>query len=536
MDAALEKVRSAISKDPSDYKAKGLEGELLLAQARQEKDKNQTRRALELLQAASNRFVEALAVAPSDTSLWLGEAKVQVEMLRNSKSEPFMDRAILRCREIARTCLIIRPSDPRPLAQVAMAVYWSDDRPSSRGARMEAMLREGVRLTEQVLEMLPADYDAHYARIGLLESLVIRERDRGADPTQTLELVVETTKKALALHPGDWALISVGTEVAKTKMVCEGQSGRGVEPGFQFAVALAEDLMRHNPTHPIAHLRMAQLHVERADFNCRNGIDPRASVEKAQEFLESARKLNLDSGSFLTTLGDTWLIRAQYAFAVGADPKPDLLQALDCYQRRVDGQSTTRGSFGNLAEACFYMAILSARDSRDPGGWLNRAETAIQKGLLLDDYHWLHQLRGQCAWVRARWLVASDQDPSPDFAKSVKELRAASEKAHAASADRWIAKVLLDRALYLTQSRKDVADGLRAAQKSLNADPSSGESEFLMGQLKLEAAGSASPGSAAKLRDEAQFHLQRAIQLNCTFKARKSRFRSAKESIRSLDP
>jgi eukaryotic-like serine/threonine-protein kinase len=523
INGALAKVRSALARNPSFYEAKGLEGELLLALARQEKDRGSQDQAGALLDSASACFAEALKLAPSDKTLWVGEAKVNVERLRPPVLLQDSGKHLERCREAVRKCLEVEPNDPSPLSQVASALYWTGQEQYSRGQEAEGTLREGIALTQEVLGRLDSDYDAHFARIGLYNVLARCLRNTGKDPGPALEKAILAIREALHHHPQDWLLLSIGIFAAQTRMTWEGDTGRDFETTFQFAASMGEDLMRLDPTHPLSHLRMATLYVELGNIEIVRGKDPRPSTEKSQHYLEAAKKLNLDERVLLSTTGDTWLLRGQHNLALGLDPRSDLLRALASYEDRLKLPEVEIGSYGNVAEACFYLGLHDAQNGKDPSAWIARAQDALHRGIPLNEYYWLFQLQGQCEWLLATWATKHGQDADLHFEKSLKALHHAVALSRQPVPFRWLARIYRDRSKCLARGVEDLRSGLQAVHEALKRDPSSGEGNLLRGQLSLLRADRLSGMASTEKKNEGLLLIKKALELDGNLKSRVDR-------------
>jgi serine/threonine-protein kinase len=523
IDSALAKVRSALARNPSFYEAKGLEGQLFLALARQEKDRGSDARARQLLDSASACFAQALEIAPSDPALWMGEAKTRVERLRPPVAFKDLGEHLERCREAVRKCLKIQPHDLSPLSQVASALYWTGQGQFSSGQEAETTLLEGITLAESVLERSGSDYDANFARIGLYDMLARWLRNTGKDPGTAVDKALKTALEALHHYPQDWLLLSQGILAAKTKLTWEGDTGRDFESTFQVAASMADQLMRLDPAHPLSHFRMATLYVELGNIEIVRGKDPRPSIAKAQHYLESARKLNLDERVLLSSLGDTWLLRGQHNLALGLDPGPDLEAALKQYEARSKIPEASYGIYGNIAETCFFLGLHDAQNGRDPARWIAKAQEALLRGIPMNEYYWLYQLQGQCEWVLAGWAAASGQDAVPHFEKSLQAIRKSVQLGDQPASYRWLARVHRDRARCLAGSAEDLRSGLRAVEAALKRDPTSGEGVLIHGQLKGALADLRPGPSSIKERSESLQMIQKALEWDGNLKLRVER-------------
>jgi len=516
-DSALEKARRTVSSTPWLYEARGLEGEFLLAKAREASDPGTVKT---LLGQASEAFRQARGIAPSDAGLWLGEARVQREFVQQFALSDEPAPHLLGCRAAVDQCLRIRPSDPSPLLQVAWALLGTANRRNLQGKEAGPVYREGILLAERVLQARRDDPEANAARVQLLEGLGRWQRSTGEDPTATLNLAVEAARSSLDANPGDPILLSSGSTAAQQLMTHLATIGRPHQAAFEVSLRWADDLRRRFPDLGYSHFRIAAIHVELADILLWHGGDPRADLAKVRVALDAGRQARTNpirQEKFLKNIGNLHLIHGQFLFLRGEDCTQELDRAIEGFAAVLALPTATGADHGGLAEACLYRAMGAMAAGSEPFPWIERAERALERGRTMDQYYWLQQLKGQSAWIQARWAQSRGGSGEALYQASLRWLKQAAAEGKTAVTMEWIARVHFDRARSRHGRADDIAEGLRAARAALRMNPASAEATLLSGQLLLL---QAQRGGQGPMQREGLALLDRALGMNPSLRHR----------------
>ncbi len=536
-DAALEKVRIAIAKAPWFYEAKGLEGELLLSLAQEDSSSTD---GSPTLAAASASVAQASLLAPSDARLWILEARIQREALRRAGPTPGWEKSLERCRVATRTALSIRPGDPSPLTQLAFALLTAGQIKDEGRGSILPILEEGLAATECVLKVDPGNREALAARIGLLESRGRWKRNTGLEPDADFTESVATARKALALWPGDPDLLAGGLRVAQSRYTYLASIGGDVDSAYEQAFAWAKDLEARFPNARVTHMRLATFHNEVAEYKRLHGGDPRPSADRALAEIEAVSgegtKLDLDLQMRLNLKATAHLIRAQHAMAKGEDPIPDSEAAISAFREYAAAPPLTGRKFGALAEALLLRAETAIEQGQDPGKWTEEADSTLAKGLPMKNYYWLFELRGQSECLKACWAMAKGTPSDRHIEMGLKAYRNATKLSRSATSFEGIARLHLVRARSTEQRREDLAEGIKAARRSLELDPRSGETSLLLGLLYLTQAEQESPSSSGHAKAQGLALFQQALRLNGNLKRKSESYLKAKDRRSNLVP
>jgi len=533
-DTALEKARIAIAKAPWFYEAKGLEGELLLAQAQESPISVDASPALA---AASASVAQASLLAPSDAGLWILEARIQREALRRAGPMPGWEGSLDRCRVATRTALQIRPGDPSPLVHLAFALLAAGQiRDEGRGSSLP-IIEEGLVTTERLLAAAPGNPEALAARIGLLETRGRWKRNTGLDPDADFSESVSTGHKALSLWPGDTDLLAGGLRAAQSRFTYLASVGGDVGPAIDQAFAWAKDLEARFPDAMVTHVRLATLYNEVAEYKRLHGGDPRPPVERAIAEVEAALKRGLDAQRYREFKGTAHLIRAQHALAIGVDPIPDSEAAITAFRERAAVPPRTGLKFGTLAEALLLRAETALeQQDREPGIWIEEADSALANAIPMMNYYWLFQLQGQSECLKARWAIFKGLPADRYIEAGLKAYSTAIKLSRNATSFEGIARLHLVRANSSERRKNDPAEGIKAARKGLELDPRSGETSLLLGSLYMAQAKWETLSASSQTKAQGQAMFRQALQLNGNLKRKSEAYFMAKDSRRTSAP
>ncbi|MDE3245988.1 MAG: hypothetical protein KGN80_07870, partial [Acidobacteriota bacterium] len=536
-DAALEKVRIAIAQAPWFYEAKGLEGELLLSLAQEDRSPTE---GPPVLAAASASVAQASRLAPSDARLWILEARIQREALRRAGPAPGWEASLDRCRVAARTALDIRPGDPSPLTHLAFALLTAGQIKDEGRGSILSIIEEGLAATDGVLKADPGNREALAARIGLLESRGRWKRNTGLEPDADFTESVATARKALALWPGDPDLLAGGLRVAQSRYTYLASVGGDVDSAYEQAFAWAKDLAARFPHARVTHIRLATFHNEVAEYKRLHGGDPRPSTDRALAEIAAAggegAKLELDIQMHRNLLATAHLIRAQHALAIGLDPVPDSEAAISAFREFAAAPPLTGRKFGALAEALLVRAETAIAQGQEPGPWIVEADATLAKGLPMKNYYWLFELRGQSECLKACWAMAKGVPLDRHIEMGLKAYRHATELNRSATSFEGIARLHLVRATSKERRKEDLSEGIKAARRSLELDPRSGETSLLLGLLYMTQAEQESPSTSGHAQAQGLAMSQEALHLNGNLKLKSEAWLKAKDRRSNLVP
>lgn len=210
---ALDKVRAALRSRPSFYEALTLEGEIQLDDAFQRLRERKPQDVHGILEEASRRFRSARELAPSDPSLWAGEARVRQmhAVLQIPGEEPLGQ--LLLCREAVQACVQIQPGDPRPWTIAATAALIIARR--LEPARCEPLLAEAIAETDTVLQKHPKDLDAQVARCDLFLGRAQHRWANKLDSSSALQQSLDAVEQAMRDFPGDPVVLNLACNAGK---------------------------------------------------------------------------------------------------------------------------------------------------------------------------------------------------------------------------------------------------------------------------------------------------------------------------------
>lgn len=122
----------------------------------------------------------------------------------------------------------------------------------------------------------------------------------------------------------------------------------------------------------------AQVELDRAWWQSRNGADPRPAIERVIDSYTKAMRLDPRDDALVTNVGLALVLRARYEIRNGMDAVPSVDRAIEAFQRALRLNPQQAFAFSNLAKASVERAKLHARAGRDPQPPLDEVERFVE--------------------------------------------------------------------------------------------------------------------------------------------------------------
>ena len=512
LDEALEAARRVFQARPWFYEAKQLEGEILLAKARASQDRAL---ALAALTPATEAFLAAERVAPSDASPYLGEARVWLEVMnQQATSGQELTLGLAACRKAAAKAAMVAPRSAAPPAVLSQALGDWGRRLNQQGQDATDALREALQLTDQALALDPMSREAHVARASVARHLGHNLMDLSQDPSHWLQVAIANCQWLLARDPGDVLAMEVSRGAFTILMGYETSAGLPPWESFEGLLKLDLRTLGLHPGMATAHRSLGYAWCERAEYERRYGLDPLPSAAEAGRQFDLALAANATDYKAFYGLGNVRLIEAQQAFALGQDPRPSATKAIEHYQHSLALNPGNAASCGVLAESYLLLGEAALAQNLDPGGSFQLASGWLDRGLGMNprsSYLWLR--RGQLELLHSRWARGQVQAALPRLRFAQEAFRKAlveapgNAEAMAGLAEGHAFLARLEPARW----RAEVIQGQAWVAKGLLITPRNADLYRVAGTLAdLKASHTGKPGDVQEAREQ----FRRALKLN----------------------
>lgn len=456
---ALQRSMVAFRKVPWLYEAAALNGDILTGRGREFNESGQLELAEKDFDQAKEVYRSALAIAPSDPSLYdslgnLLNARMRMESQRGKPVEGLYAEAL----EAAEKALIADP-DHAESHNTLSFIYWNQANALYRKGDNPIPLLERAREAAQRAVHLKPGFAGAYNNLGL--AYVLRadyEYGVGADPRPSYQQAVACYHQAVKLDPGYVVALSnlgnaylalaqyamdrgevpdgflkqtvesyssaarLSPEVSfihsnlgnayATRSLCKREKGQDPLPDLQLAIRSHQKAVELNPSYALGWLNLGADHVDQAVALARLGRDPRPAVGLALCHSAKALELNPSSISALIYSGNACAEQARYELSHALDPEASLRQALSHFKKAIVLNPQDATTYNNRGLVLGLWGRWAAWTARDPGVWLEKARTDFETALRIDPAYGDAELNLGSAFLElGRWEVSCGKSP-----------------------------------------------------------------------------------------------------------------------------
>jgi len=484
-DLAQAKAREALQGTPWLFEAKRLEGEVLLERAKAAQNPDAI---LPLLAQAEGAFQAARRLGPSDPATVLDLVRTLSERATTELGSGRKAEATLAaCREAVAGARLLRPDQGEAPARLGRALStWAALQDGAK-PQTKAAFQEALALSGEALALEP-DHPALVAlRVPILTAEGKRLRATGGDPLPRFQEALDLARRAQARHPQEPTFGVLVALACMRKMTWELNRGLAPWESFEEGLRQARALRDRFPDLPGAYDGLANLWVERAEFEHLHGLDPRPSVAAALEAAATAkaRGLRLKNPGWIE--GDAHLILGEFLLATAGEGEGDFLRAVQGYREAKVANPSLQRADQAVASALLDLAQVRMEVGKDLGSALTEAQEALglaETGARITDTS--SYLRGQLALLRGRQRLAAGGDPGPFWRQA--EAAFLQAAAHSGLPQAHTGRAETRARAYLHQGRAaDRAQALTSAREALRRDPLRAEAWLWMGVVEQEA-------------------------------------------------
>ncbi|MEW6367653.1 MAG: protein kinase [Acidobacteriota bacterium] len=547
----------ASSRVPWMYEAKFLQGEILAAQAFEQRRKGDYKGALLDLASAENAIMAGIRIGQSDPRGYGALCDLRVEIVATvhggggGEIRTIVDKAL----NAADEALIADPTmAAAQRAKTRAYTLWIDYQLGHGiDASDSSALAEGA--AKRAIALNPQEADAYLELGEVYYQQSVSAWNHGQDPDSFIDASIKATSQAVKLQPGTAEMFSRLGWTWTNKGYYQMERGQDPRESFRQAIHCLEGAVSLDPR---VHSHADNLGIAYrvlGKYEMQHGLDPDSSFRHAVDAFGKAIEINPANVSVYSNLGNVFLNRAAYQSEIGVDVRPTLDSAIRNYSKAIQLNPSITPPHHNSGSAYVQLAEYGLQTGQDPRKGLELARMHVRNSLLISAYSatlvlmgrtyvadaayelkhrlpfnaaargrkWLqealsknpkeadaHRYLGRLELLQARWQIKNSKDPRPYFERA----RAALNNALALDPDAENYTTLADVYRWKVQWRPsltDVQSGLDMVEKALSVNPNLAAAHAIRGSL-LRVQSQLTGDAAAE--QEARESLRRAWDIN----------------------
>ncbi|MBX7222927.1 MAG: protein kinase [Blastocatellia bacterium] len=458
--AALGKTHTAFENLPWFYEARVLEGDILVAQAMNQRQQGRIDEAQSLLEKAGQAFEAALVLGRSDASVYLAnqnrwEKMMLLKRVQRKSCREELDRLLAESQRVLQ-------SNPEEIEAHRIATYGyqhlalylvgqnQDPRPALQ--QLEDSARKALELGRHDAKMLAALGDANVVR-GEYET------NQGLDPRASLRAAIDYFHQSLALSPNFspcYNNLGIAYQFLADDEILKGEDPR---PTLNRCIDSFEKSIETGGKDPSAYNNLGVIYQMKGEFEARSCTSPLEFYEKARRNFEVTYRTSARTSHVTGNLGSLYSDLADWKETNNQDPEPELTQAQTYYAKSLELFPDDEWVVKQQCTARLIGVRWALRKQQNPLPRLEEVEQTVAKLLSQNqqDAEAL-QLQGNLCLLRAAWLVSQQKPPTTTLQAGMK----ACEQALALNSSDAQPLVQLGH-LWLTQAKAETGPARRQA-------------------------------------------------------------------------
>jgi serine/threonine protein kinase len=474
------------------YEAHTLEGDIQLSAGSDRYWKGEVDAALERFRLASEAYVAAAQMAPSDAAARMGECEqwgqiLSIQIDRDQSPQAAVERQLAACEAAAR----ISPDDAPPRVAQARAWHALGTYQKDHGVDPTTVEQKAIELGERALTLDARSANAHQVISSAANDLARRQMELGRDPGNWLAKAIDHARRQLDLgaSPAAYSHLSL---IYRTQ--AEDEQNRGLDPrashresieAARKSVSLDPDFAGWNAV-GLGELNLGQWQLEHGD-------DPTGALTRAMEAFDKVAQLTpkLDYGYVNGCEAERGLAELELRRGSG-DPMKRLEHAIASCRQAITLDGNYVGSQWDLGAAYLDVAKVKLGRGEDPRDAIATAREALEHALKTDGtYAAALASLAELGLVEARLAVLKKRDPAPAFARAAAMLDRALKLSNGKSTDalHLYAELHRRRAEWAASrgrsNDEDVREGLAMAARALERDSRLTAAAETQGALRL---------------------------------------------------
>ncbi len=430
-DVALNRARAAFAEVPWLYEAKKLEGDVLLAKGVSDSNAGHYDEAVRRFASAGDAYSLAASMAPSDSSVLLGDAErwartMKVEIDRGGDprepyqrgiaaaerasladpagEESYRTRAMFELRfgewqvqhgeqpdaafgrgiDFASHAIALQHDNPKACSILGLAYFDKARWAVTHGLDPFGFYEQSIRNHRRAVELSPRDPVLLLNLANALRRNAEALHNRGTDAGTMLDESIVFYDRSIAADPESASGHNDRSLAFMTRAEWETASGKDPMKSLAEAVASGERAAKLNPRLPATFINLSVAYYDRGDYMSRHGGDPSDESKSAAANALHAAALNPKLASAHVNAASAYDLDAEYAVAHGRDPHATVLQMVDEGNRALAIDPGHVSAFEVVAQAWYYDAKYAKDHHREAVLAVRSAREAVGKALSLD--------------------------------------------------------------------------------------------------------------------------------------------------------
>jgi len=509
-EEALAKAREAFAKAPWLYEAKKLEGDVLFAIGSLYRP--DAAFDYDVMMKWFGQAAEAYRIAAdfgrSDSAVYEAECELWTQVmnaapLRGESMRPSFEKARSACGKAIASSSKSGAGNVKLASSHHLFAWWvvTGEHPDEDP---EEAIKEAVLRAEEAAKKSPDDPMARYLVGAMWRTRGMYALDRGLDMAQATERAVAGYEDAIRLDAGFlWALYELCSSLS-LRGVQETFSGSDPSASMQAAVEQCDRAIALDPKFMPPKFGKIMAYTWWADYLVSTGRSPAEAVRLALVAIESVKEQSPNWHYTLPWLSRVHCLESTYALDAGRDAAALLERAeasVKELEQRMPSSAIAHGLRGHV-EAIKARSLLAREE--DPLPSLSNARAAVR--LAVEAKPWDIEYRLYSAEVEITAMRAARKKGRADAALFDAGLALFAPLLNLERADPRLYQNLSEihalRAAWLTDSKKeageDVARGLAMAEKALSKNPRMASALASKGRLLLLQAQQASGAPARR--------------------------------------
>ena len=487
---ALQLAQRAFDRVPWLYEAIGLQGDVYLRLAREERDRSNYDKARENFGKANAAYRRSIEMAQSDPATY---DRVSASSLTAMAMELYYaggdaEEGYHQIMEAVERSLKADPHHPDPLVRKSQASSAFAEYKAGQGQDTSELERQAIDAANAAITMEPSSGDGYTARASAYQQQAATQTTQGKDPRAALQLAEADFLKSLSIKPDD----AVYNDLGYTYLTAgEYESDHGINPATNLRASIEayQNALKIQPGNFICYNNLGITYDTMGLYELQQGKDPSAPLRLALKNYQKAAEMSPGWSFPLSNQGNSYLYLADYQQRKGEDPMPNIRKAIECFQKAVVINPKRANFHSNVAGAATAAAGYFVRIGKDPESWLKQAEESARKAQQIkeSDYYFPLQL-GMVDLIRARWALKQNNDPTPLLTRSA-SLIAKSMQLNTDDPDVFVASAENCWLLATWQHRQGKSsqfeNGIRDARRALELRPDHSRAMAVQAALML---------------------------------------------------
>ncbi|MCI0606670.1 hypothetical protein L0156_27105, partial [bacterium] len=514
-DRAWKLAEEASIRKPYFYEARSLQGDVLLARAREKRTQGDYITARGFLSAAQKHYEDAIQFGRSDPEIHGSLCAMWNEVLDiNQQQGEECDEPFRLAKASCDSGILADNQSNSLYKERAWSKYLYGTCIATRGENPETLLRQSISDAEKAVT-LEKDPVALNLLAQAFVALGEYMHDHGQDPRAIYERAMESAKRALTLEPhnaeahlnsanASWrnglyltdrgenpipwftkSAQSYETVLKDVKNIRISmnkgnvyqmmgmhayESGHDPTKFLQESISSYDQASELNPRQSLSYSNSSASYFYLGLHDAGRGVSPSHNFDRAIEACNKALRYNPSDDFAWTMIGIIRAHSASYAVKNGLDPSQEIGESLKAFEKSLTINPDSAVTLQNMALPYLTMVEYQLEENRNPSQNIKKAVTVLNqaKQIIPEDF-WTLVLLARSEMLRGIWEAKIGRDPRKIWEEALSKLNTALQ-INPNSVDTCLASAELNLTIAEWQLGKkvDAENALNAAKKALS--------------------------------------------------------------------